>query len=66
MNRLRGGIKDNKSSLYEGYVLKNISKDERGIDFGVGQCDYVSKLSKLAYKLIPYEPHFKFKGQEAI
>lgn len=28
MNRLRGGIKDNKSSLYEGYVLKNISKDD--------------------------------------
>ena len=66
MNRLRGGIKDNKSSLYEGYVLKNISKDERGVDFGAGQCDYASKLSKLGYKLLPYEPHFKFKGQEAI
>ena len=27
---------------------------------------YVSKLSKLGYKLLPYESHFKFKGQEAI
>ncbi|MGL5904407.1 MAG: ParB N-terminal domain-containing protein, partial [Cetobacterium sp.] len=66
MNRLRGGIKDNKSSLYEGYVLKNISKENRGVDFGAGQCDYAYKLSKLGYKLFPYEPHFKFKGQEAI
>lgn len=66
MNRLRGGIKDNKSSLYEGYVLKSISKNERGVDFGAGQCDYAYKLSKLGYKLLPYEPHFKFKGQEAI
>lgn len=66
MNRLRGGIKDNKSSLYEGYVLNSINKNQRGVDFGAGQCDYVNKLSKLGYKILAYEPHFKFKGQEAI
>ena len=66
MNRLRGGLKENKSSLYEGHVLKEISKEKRGVDFGAGQCDYVNKLTTLGYSLLPYEPHFKFKAQEAI
>lgn len=51
-----------KSSTYEKLVIPNISKDERGIDFGAGKCFYPNMLRDKGYKILTYEPFFKKKG----
>ena len=66
MNRLRGGAKENHSSLYETYVLKEINKQHRIVDFGAGQCDYYNKLSEKNYNIWAYEPHYKLQGKPQI
>ncbi len=50
------------SRLYERYVLPNLSKETRLIDFGAGKMQYVQKLKKEGYKAFGYEPHYKKAG----
>lgn len=60
MNRLvKNSRKENKSSLYENYVIPKIKKDQRVLDFGAGKCAYVNLLKKQGYNIFAYEPNFQ-------
>ena len=50
------------SRLYERYVIPQLSKEKRMIDFGAGKMQYVQKLQKEGYKAFGYEPHYKKEG----
>lgn len=56
--RLRKGSHD-KSSLYETLVKKELQKNERALDFGCGQGDYVMVLKKLGYDIDGLEFYFR-------
>lgn len=67
MHRLEtGGKSEKRSTTYENFILPNIDKSQRIIDFGAGECDYVNMLKKKGFKIYPYEPHFRKKGKNAI
>ena len=46
------------SRLYENYVIPNISKEHRILDFGAGQCFYINRLKKEGFMAHCYEPFF--------
>lgn len=58
MHRLRNGErgKQNRSSCYELLALPNITKQQRGFDFGEGYGDYRKKLQSEGYEIDGYEP----------
>nr|WP_302577922.1 ParB N-terminal domain-containing protein [Methanobrevibacter arboriphilus] len=53
-----------KSSLYEKYVLKDIKKEDKIIDFGAGQLGYYNSLKKLGYNISCYEPFYRGNGKD--
>lgn len=58
MMRLRsdnGAKKENKSNLYEGFVIPTISKEMRVLDFGSGQGDYAKRLRNEGYNISDIE-----------
>jgi 2-polyprenyl-3-methyl-5-hydroxy-6-metoxy-1,4-benzoquinol methylase len=60
MNRLvKNSKKENKSTLYENYVIPMIKRDQRILDFGAGRCAYVNLLKKQGYNIFAYEPNFQ-------
>lgn len=59
MNRLTGGKREMRSTLYENYVLPKINKQLRILDFGAGRCAYVDLLRKNGYFIFAYEPNFQ-------
>ena len=63
MNRLND-LSNKRSSLYEKFVIPNINKNMRIIDFGAGKKEYVTELKKQGYKIKGYEPHLKKPGTE--
>lgn len=46
MKRLRGGKRDNRSTLYEKLVIPSLKPGMRVLDFGCGFGDYVAKLKR--------------------
>lgn len=52
------------SRLYERYVMPNINKNQRIVDFGAGKKEYATRLRHLGYKTFAYEPHLKKVGTE--
>ncbi|MFI3244486.1 MAG: ParB N-terminal domain-containing protein, partial [Akkermansia sp.] len=60
MKRL-AGKKSRKiaSTLYENYVIPELSKESKTIDFGAGRCAYVKLLASQGYDICAYEPHFQ-------
>lgn len=50
MFRLRGGARSNASPTYE-WLLQEVPKTARILDFGCGQGDYVKALSKQGYQI---------------
>lgn len=58
IHRLRGTLKNIpiRSLLYENYVIPNITKKERLLDFGAGKCRYAELLSSQGYRALAYEP----------
>lgn len=55
-----------KSTLYENYVLPNIRKTDRLVDFGAGKCFYSKRLRQQGYDAHWYEPFFKSEGREKL
>jgi ParB family chromosome partitioning protein len=51
-----------KSSLYENYVIPDLRRGWRILDFGAGQCDYARTLRKAGYATFPVEFFFR-KGK---
>ena len=51
-----------RSFLYENFVLKNINKEQRIVDFGAGKRFYINKLMKAGYKAHCYEPFVNKQG----
>ena len=67
MHRLETGGKSQKhSTTYENFVIPNINKSQRIVDFGAGECEYVNMLRKKGFKIYEYEPHYRKKGKNAI
>jgi ParB family chromosome partitioning protein len=66
MYRLRGGVKENRSSLYTLHVLKSVSRSEAILDFGCGQGDYVRNLSKKGYRIFGLEFFYRDPKVNAI
>lgn len=62
MNRLTGGKRELRSSLYENYVLPAIEKPLRMLDFGAGKCAYAELLQHKGFNILPYEPNFQGKN----
>ena len=56
--RLRKGSHD-KSTLYETVVKPTLRKDQRALDFGCGQADYVLVLKKLGYDIDGLEFYYR-------
>lgn len=54
------------SRLYEKYVIPNISKEQRIMDFGAGQCFYINKLKKDGFMAHCYEPFFNGNNSKKI
>lgn len=54
------------SRLYERYVLPNINKNQRIVDFGAGKKEYITRLKNDGYKAFGYEPHLKKQGSESL
>nr|DAX89296.1 MAG TPA: ParB protein [Caudoviricetes sp.] len=55
-----------KSSLYEKYIIPDLNKEMRYIDFGAGQCFYAKKLKEKGYKFNYYEPNFRNKKSRTL
>jgi ParB family chromosome partitioning protein len=72
MNRLRrdeargAKSRDQKSTLYEGYILPAIKPGERLVDFGAGHGDYVARLLAAGHRAFAYEPHLQPAGARGI
>ncbi len=65
MNRLRTNTesgKSFKSTTYEEYILPELKKTDRLIDFGAGKLDYVKLLNNMGYNAFGYEPNFIVNG----
>jgi hypothetical protein len=54
------------SRLYEEYVIPNIDKNKRILDFGAGKCFYVDKLKKEGFNTHKYEPFFNGDNSHTI
>ena len=54
------------SRLYEGYIIPNINKKQRILDFGAGKKEYATRLKEQGYKIKAYEPHLKKAGTEKL
>lgn len=54
------------SRLYERYVIPNINKKQRIVDFGAGKKEYATRLKEQGYKTFAYEPHLKKSGTEKL
>ena len=65
MNRL-AGEKGFKSSTYEKYVMSEINKNVRILDFGAGKCAYPLRLKKEGYNIFMYEPFIRKLGSNLI
>lgn len=60
MNRLQGKKKRKiTSTLYENYVIPELNKKAKTLDFGAGHCAYVKLLASEGYDICAYEPHFQ-------
>lgn len=59
-----GNIK--KSTTYEKYVLPNITKTQRILDFGAGKCKYPIEYNKKGYLFSIYEPFFRPEGKNEL
>lgn len=59
MNRLNGGKREMRSSLYETYIVGKLDKKLSILDFGAGKCKYVDTLKRLGYDIHAYEPNFQ-------
>ena len=55
-----------KSTLYEKYVIPDLNKDLRYMDFGAGQCFYAKKLKEKGYRFNYYEPNFRNKKSNTL
>lgn len=62
MNR-NGNI---RSRLYERYIIPNINKNQRIIDFGAGKKEYATRLRQKGYRIKAYEPHLKKPNTEKL
>ena len=62
MNR-NGNI---RSRLYERYIIPNINKNQRIIDFGAGKKEYATRLKQKGYRIKAYEPHLKKPNTEKL
>lgn len=54
------------SRLYEKYVIPNISKEQRILDFGAGQCFYINRFKKEGFMAHCYEPFFNGNNSKKI
>lgn len=59
MNRLSGGKRELRSSLYENYVVGKLDKKLSILDFGAGKAAYAKKLKDDGYNILAYEPNFQ-------
>lgn len=59
MNRLSGGKREQRSSLYENYVVGKLDKNISILDFGAGRAKYVKRLKEDGYNIFAYEPNFQ-------
>ena len=64
-NRL-SGVAQQKSQLYENFVLPELDPSARMLDFGAGKCAYVNRLKKQGIKIFAYEPNFQVKNNLAL
>ena len=63
MNRLTKNTKKSiKSTTYENYVIPNINKEQRILDFGAGKCAYARLLKSKGYNILAYEPNYQSKN----
>lgn len=62
LTKKQNSKKQNKSSLYENYVIPQINKSIRILDFGAGLCAYAERLKLEGYKILAYEPNFQNKN----
>ncbi len=64
MHRLEGKKKRKiTSTLYENYIIPELSKTSRAVDFGAGRCAYANLLASQGYNICAYEPHFQTHGK---
>lgn len=64
MHRLRTGRQTaNLSTLYEYVVIPRLQREDRILDFGAGQKDYVKMLRRRGHDIIAYEPYFRFENR---
>ena len=54
------------SRLYERYIIPNINKNQRIIDFGAGKKEYATRLRQKGYRTKAYEPHLKKPNTEKL
>lgn len=54
------------SRLYDKYVIPNIDKKQRIVDFGSGKKEYATRLRDQGYNTFAYEPHLKKPGTEKL
>lgn len=54
------------SRLYERYIIPNINKKQRIIDFGAGKKEYATRLKEKGYNILAYEPHLKKPNTEKL
>lgn len=62
MMRLRGNERQYGSELYKHFIIPNINKSQRILDFGCGQGDYVKKLTSDGYNIIGVEFYPRIKN----
>lgn len=55
LKRLRGGVRDNRSTLYEKLVIPDLKGGDRVLDFGCGYGDYVKRLKKDGINILGLE-----------
>lgn len=62
-HRLSGAKQANQQSkLYRNFVLPELEKTDRLLDFGAGEGKYPEKLRKDGFQAFAYEPHIHVKG----
>ncbi|MFE3577912.1 ParB N-terminal domain-containing protein [Streptomyces vinaceus] len=65
MHRLGGDEGDShKSTTYERYVLPEIKRGQRIVDFGAGEAAYIKRLKEQGHDAHWYEPHVKASGKK--
>lgn len=67
MSRVKNDEQESlRSTLYEKFVIKNLNKTQRIIDFGAGKFAYVNYLKSKGYQIFGYEPYFKKNNSEIL